>query len=159
MCPTLDSARIVSASCIQPCAEETFSTDDGRKVVLRFADPKSYDAAQRYCRDNGGELVTLRNADDTALLAQAINSVATGNPMWVGLRLSRDADITTGWQWASTNQQAHNISWGVNEPYDYRQDNGDLDGLCATFYPSEDGGFFASGDCAPEQGYVCQIGE
>ena len=80
------SIQIASSALSNGCNGEGYKTIDGGQNCYKLIskNPKSFDDAQQFCKDEGGNLVSIRDGFEQAY----ISLVKTGstNPEWIGLK-------------------------------------------------------------------------
>lgn len=130
--------------------------------LLRPWDRVNQTTARTFCRQRGGELLTITRGNDTAVLLKQLQqyraidvdpAVAWDLFLWIGLVAQPGASTSnkTAWSFISTGKTPTNKedNWWKGEPYD-------------SFYCSQlDGadGVWVSWHCnRPDAGYVCQLG-
>ncbi|KAI5612588.1 C-type mannose receptor 2-like, partial [Silurus asotus] len=90
-----------------------------RENIL-VSETKTWDSAQRYCRENYVDLATITTNEENQML---IKSAAASNIFyfWIGLhRIALDLDI---WQW-SDGESANFFSWNPYQPDNYKGKEG-----------------------------------
>ncbi|KAI4876590.1 hypothetical protein NFI96_014822 [Prochilodus magdalenae] len=108
----------------------------------------SWQAAQRYCTDNGDKLANPSWAKTQSTMAWKLRNSGASGQAWIGLRRSL---LTTEWYWQ--NEQAFNFSnWGSDQP-DYPER-----GMCASVTMEPDGNFtWSSRRCCSSLWPLCYI--
>ncbi|KAI5103797.1 C-type mannose receptor 2-like, partial [Silurus meridionalis] len=89
------------------------------KYIL-VSETKTWDSAQRYCRENYVDLATITTNEENQML---IKSAAASNILyfWIGLhKIALDSDI---WEW-SDGESANFFSWNPNQPDNYKGKEG-----------------------------------
>ncbi|XP_046708482.1 aggrecan core protein-like [Silurus meridionalis] len=90
-----------------------------REYIL-VSETKTWDSAQRYCRENYVDLATITTNEENQML---IKSAAASNILyfWIGLhKIALDSDI---WEW-SDGESANFFSWNPNQPDNYKGKEG-----------------------------------
>lgn len=120
-------------------------------ILICFVNqPKTFDEAQQYCRDNYIDLVTLSDRAEVEKLFALENFTYTGYA-WIGLKKTRRDQ----WRWALADQEFYKEgeteyrNWGPGEPTNYG------DEYCAVM---DDKGKFRDTQCEPYRTFVCFSG-
>lgn len=129
--------------------------------LLRPYDMVSQAAASAFCRQRGGELLTITGANDTALLRSALQQYNWSDPakawnltLWIGLVANANAAGTSDkrvWSFLSTGKTPLGAqdNWNAGGP---------SDGLYCSYMDAGDGKWYSSNCAAPNRGFMCQLG-
>ncbi|XP_048039094.1 macrophage mannose receptor 1 [Megalobrama amblycephala] len=121
------------------------------KLICFVNQPKTFDEAQQYCRDNYIDLVTLSDRAELEELFALENFTYT-EYAWIGLKKTSHYQ----WRWALADQEFYKEgeteyrNWGPGEPTNYGGE------YCSVM---DDNGKFRDTQCEPSRTFVCYNGQ
>jgi len=145
---------------------------DSSECLYRLKDPHNYRASRNLCRQNDGEIVSIRSGGENSIVKVLCgNSFRPTSTCWIGLH---DSNFETKWQWEGGDRSSYR-RWCHGEP-----DNGDggsdfvgiwsgngcwsdlpestqLKGICRLRRgcPGCSNGYYARNQCSPWQTEGC----
>lgn len=121
--------------------------------------------ARAYCQSLGGDLITLRNADEAQLLTTALLRPPWNGPtIWLGLVTPAGVDHSkpSNWRWLSSNQTADYNGWLVRDDWTEPAELASGQTPCSVFalgLGSGSTGVWYTASCTDDYyGAACQLG-
>ncbi|HSO34622.1 MAG TPA: C-type lectin domain-containing protein [Labilithrix sp.] len=123
--------------------------DVGGRAYCAYAQPASWEAAERRCVSRGGHLMTLdTEATSKALRAALWSPLGGERAAWLGLQL-QGRGAQGKWKWSS-GEVLGDASWNTGEPNNFGGDE-----ACGEWLVAD--GRWNDTRCNLQQGYLCQF--
>lgn len=148
-------------ACLCDLSEVLMNLDDGRTWLLRPYDTLGQPEARALCNARGGELLTIRDQQDTDRLISAMLKLGEDRTveLWIGLVRPDSGD----WRWLSSGQAPFYTNWYASFPFgpDYASAVFNYKGYEVPPLSIPDGSWWDNvGTRSGERhGVACQLGE
>lgn len=124
-------------------------TDDGWVIYKDYQyyfskKKKTMDEARAFCKQNFGDLVTIRSETEKRFLSKYVNRIESHSAYFIGLLISLDKKFI----WMD-GTKVNYVAWDAGEPNFANDDEN-----CVTMYSSS--GFWNDINCGYPNGFICQ---